>query len=80
MTLLRRRYRPFLGLVHDGETERCLIDAVNLRPRVPSLVVKERFPVGDQELQVADLRRVDSRVVDLRDARMIERVPDATGG
>ena len=48
-----------------------------LAVEVPPLVVKKRTAVGDQVLQVADLRPVDRRVIDLADDARGQREPDA---
>ena len=48
--------------------------------QVPPLVVEERLAVGDQVLQVANLRPVDRRVIDLADDAGGQREPDAAGG
>src|SRR5215510_11291830 len=63
--------------VDDIEAERRLGDAVDLAIEIPAFVVKERFTVGKQELQVTNLRRVDGWIVNLGYASVIECVPDS---
>jgi hypothetical protein len=64
----------------DLESERCFRNAVNLTNEIPTLIVEEALTIGEQKLQVADLRRVNRRVIDLGYAAVVERVPDSTGG
>ena len=60
--VLRMVYRAVVGDVDDLEAERRFIHAVNGRTGVAPFVVKECRAVGDEELQIANLRRVDRRV------------------
>ena len=53
---------------------------LELAVEVPPLVVKKRLAVGDQVLQVANLRPVDRRVVDFADDARGQREPDAARG
>src|SRR5215468_5376343 len=68
----------FLFPVHYLETERRTRNAIDLADKIPPLVVKKTFAVRDQELQVADLGRVDRWVIDFSDASVVERVPHVT--
>jgi hypothetical protein len=62
------------------KTEGRFRNAIDLSDKVSALVVKKAFAVGDQKLQVADLRRIDRRVINLGDTPVVVRIPDATGG
>ncbi len=46
------------------ESECCLGDAANFPNKIPTLVMKERLAIRGQELQITDLWRVNSRVID----------------
>ena len=48
--------------------------------RTLALALGERLPVGDDELQVAERRRVEIGVVDLGQHAVVERVPDLALG
>ena len=51
-----------------------------LGPRMALLLGKEVLAIGDDETEVADVRSVGPRIVDLIEDAMAERVPDAAGG
>jgi len=49
------RVEAVLLPVRSAKPERRLRNTIDLSHKVPALVVKEIFAVGDQELQIADL-------------------------
>jgi hypothetical protein len=55
---------PFLLSIDDLESERRFRNAVNLSNKIPPLIVEERLSVGNQELEVANLRGVDRWIID----------------
>ena len=76
--LVDRIYAVLCG-VDDLEPERHFVEAGDARARVPPFVVEEGRAVGDEELKVADLWRVDGRIEDFREDAGRHRVPDVAG-
>src|SRR6516225_10154174 len=66
----------FVEISHLEAQCRCG-DAVNLRPHMPALVMKERLAVGYQVLQVAHLRCVDRGVIHFSDNTVGDGEPNA---
>jgi hypothetical protein len=66
---------PFLLSIDDLESERRFRNAVNLSDKIPPLIVEERLSVGNQELEVANLRGVDRWIIDFGYTCLIECVP-----
>ena len=54
-------------------------NAIDIPDKVPALIVKKILTIGDQELQITDLWRIDGWVIHLGHTTVIERVPDAAG-
>ena len=75
--LLDDAIAPLRVARHDAITERVAADAVDLASQITLLLVKEAFSIGDQELQVPDLRMVDRGVIDFVQDAVREREPDA---
>ena len=69
----------FLLPVRRLEAKRRSGTTIDVSNKVPAFVVKKTLAVSDQELQIADLRRIDGRVIHLGHTSVIERVPDAAG-
>ena len=69
----------FLLPVDSLESECRFRNTVDLSDKVPALIVKEILAVGNQELKVTDLWRIDGWVIHLRHAPVIKRVPHAAG-
>src|ERR1041385_8805483 len=65
-----------------GQTKarRVMVDVVALVDEVALLLVKKRFAVGDEVLQVARLRHVDARIVNLVQDAVRRREPHAARG
>ena len=75
-----KRITAFLFPVRYFKSECRFRDAIDLRGKVPPLIVEESFAVCEEELQVTYLRGVDCGVVDLGYTTSIECVLDSAGG
>ena len=63
--------------IREPVKQRVLFQAFGLVEQVTPLLVAERFTIRDQKLQVARVRRIHMRKIDLVDDAVAEREPDA---
>src|ERR1051326_2442768 len=65
--------------VRHRVTKRRTLPAFGLSDHVTPLIVKESFSVGDEELEITHLWRIDGREVDLGNHAVGYGVPEAAG-
>src|SRR5262245_59480822 len=66
--------------IHHAKPQRQGRKVFLLADQVAALVLKKRFAVGDEKLQIADLRPIDGRVVNLVDDSARQGEPDPADG
>src|SRR5207302_11404384 len=76
---LAKRITAFFFPVRYFKSECCFGNAINRRSKISAFVMKESFPICEEELQVEYLRRVYRWVVDLGYTTGMECVPLSAG-
>src|SRR5580704_13072733 len=77
---LAKRITTFVLPARYFKSQRRFGDAIDFSCKVPPLIVKKRFAIGEEELHVTYLWSVDRGIVDLGHTTGIECVPDSAGG